>query len=639
VSLLVAVVLAWAVPCPAAVAPAAHRSSGEGRVRPHLRARFKPIASDSVVMLIGDMPWPGPGGWLTTLKDRIQLAAACGVDTVVLVCDTRTVEGSFEALDALLRLAERHGLGVMPRLIVDSAAFTERVPVTWPFVEQLPAYANTAQLAGAVSLLETVIRHLEGFPNVVAYQVEWGHYGESWINAPFWDSPSSTAAFLAFLKPLHPAFQRFSPADVAAWPLGQVMLTGSCLPPSDPRADPATVAEFHWYQHWRDATTRTITWTLRAAARSLTRRPIAGFSYAVGGPDGVIGHVYSAGEYLDLAFSDWTPMPGTAHEDFIRDAGFSGLHLAEFDFDTPYFTRDRAAQAAAAMAARGILPVIFYPHWSTALTDADIPALAALIRAHPPLSSPPPADVLLVLGHQQVGILGPFEIGLLPEGGAAVTANEPPGVVALLLGNGTSLDVASPDAYTPTLGDRYRLVVVCSPTEDHDGAFAAKVAATSSPVLVAHPSFLLGTPTRERPVVVTSAYCETFNPVALGSHTVGVQVWGQNTSSEPAPRIRFQGALAALGTLEGYTPNRTVFSFYDGPFDEVLAVAEFAQASHPTVARMGHVTFFGLITNLRDPLQRAVCQQALLATVATLVPEQRRVAAAPASCPRAPASP
>jgi hypothetical protein len=147
-------------------------------------------------MLIGDLPPPGPGGWLQTLKDRIGVAAANGVDTVLLVCDTRHLEDGYEALDALLRLACERAVGVMPRLIVDSSSFTERVPVTMPFAEALPAYANAVQLAGALDRLGEVVTHLETFPNVVGYQVEWGHYGESWVNAPYWDSPSSVLVVL-----------------------------------------------------------------------------------------------------------------------------------------------------------------------------------------------------------------------------------------------------------------------------------------------------------------------------------------------------------------------------------------------------------------------------------------------------------
>ena len=589
-----------------------------GRIRRVLRPALKPLGRDSVMMLIGDVPPPGPGGWTKTLKDRIGMAAANGVDTVVLVCDTRWVEGGFDTLDALLRLAGERGLGVMPRLIVDSATFTERVQVTQPFAEQLPAYANGTQLAGALDLLTAVITHLETFPNVVAYQVEWGHFGESWINAPFWDSPSSIAAFLAFLHGLSPEFAGFSATNPAGWSLGGVMAAGDCWPPGDMRLDPVTVAEFHWYQRWRYETTRAITWALRAKAQSLTSRPIAGFSYVVGGPDGVIGHAYSAGQHLDAAFCDWTPTPGTAHQDFIRDAGFGGLHLVELDFDTPYFELQRAAEAIGNLAARGIVPVIFYPHWSTALADADIPGLVALVKAHPPLAAPPPATVLVVLGNQTIGVLGLTDLGVLVDAGAAATADNPPGIIALMIERGISVDVASPDAYRASLGDRYPAVVVVSPLDAADSDLRQQLAATAAPVLLAHPSFLIGTPTAAAPAVSTSSYCAQWHETTLAGQPVGVQVWGIEDAGGPPPDIRFLGPLAGLGTIAGYLPNRRVFSLYQADFDEVLAVADFPGASYPVIGRIGNAYTFGLITNVIDASQRAVCQQALLAVLARM---------------------
>lgn len=589
-----------------------------GRIRRVLRPTFKALARDSVLMLIGDVPPPGPGGWVQTLKDRIDVAAADGVDTVVLVCDTRYVEGGFDTLDALFRLARDKGLGVMPRLIVDSTAFTERVPVTQPFPELLPAYANAAQLAGALDLLAGVISHLETSPNVVGYQVEWGHYGESWINAPFWDSPSSIAAFLDFLHGLSPAFAGFSAANVAGWPLGGVMAVGACWPPGDPRLNAAAVAEFHWYQRWRYETTRAITWALRARAQSLTGKPIAGFSYVVGGPDGVIGHAYSAGQHLDAAFCDWTPTPGTAHRDFIRDAGFAGLHLVELDFDTPYYELDRAGEAIAALAARGIVPVIFYPHWSSALDDGDIPALVAHVKANPPLAAPPPAAVLVVLGNQAIGVAGLTDIGVLADAGAAATANEPPGIIALLLERGISVDVASPDAYSSGLGNRYTAVVVISPLDVSETALRQQLEETTAPVLLAHPSFLIGAPTAPEPTVTTSAFCAQWHESMLAGRPLSVQEWGIEEAGGPPPDIRFLGPLASLGTITGYLPNRRVFSLYQADFDEVLAVADFPAASSPVIGRIGGAYAFGLMINVADAAQRAVCQQALLSVLARM---------------------
>ncbi len=587
-----------------------------GRIRRVLRPAFEPIARDSVLMLIGDLPPPGPGGWLQTLKDRIGVAAANGVDTVLLVCDLRHLESGYDALDALLRLAHDRAVGVMPRLIVDSWSFTERVPVTMPFTEQLPAYADQAQLAGALDRLGEVVTHLETFPNVVGYQVEWGHYGESWVNAPYWDSPSSTAAYLDFLHALSPSFAGVGAAHAASWVPGGVMAPGDCWPAGDPRRDPVAVAAFHWYQRWRYETTRSITWALRERAQALTARPIAGFSYVIGGPDGVIGHAYTAARHLDIAFSDWTPTPGTAHDEFIRDAGFPGLHLAELDFDTPYYELSRAGEAIAGLAARGIVPVIFYPHWGSALSDADIPGLVAEIRSHPPLAAPPPADVLIVLGNQAIGAASLTDTTVLADAGGAATWDDPPGIVALLLGLGITVDAAAPDAYTAALGDRYRAVVVVSPLADGDAPLQQELAATSAPVLLAHPSFVVAAPTAAAPTTTTGAWCGQWSPAPLVGQPLGVRVWGVEAGGGTAPAIRFAGALAHLGTIPAYQPNRRVFSLYQAEFDEVLAHADFAAASFPVIGRIGSAWAFGLVINAGDPAQRALCQQALLAVLA-----------------------
>lgn len=612
-SLLSAALAVAAMTFPAA--PAEAHGEAASRIRRVLRPAFAPIARDSVLMLIGDLPPPGPGGWLQTLKNRIGVAAASGVDSVLLVCDLRHLESGYDVLDALLRLAHEHAVGVMPRLIVDASAFTERVPVTVPFPELLPAYASQGQLAAALDRLQEVIEHLETFPNVVGYQVEWGHYGESWINAPYWDSPSSTAAYLDFLHALSPSFAEVGAQHAASWVPGGVMAPGDCWPGGDPRRDPLAVAAFHWYQRWRYETTRAITWALRARAQELTVRPIAGFSYVVGGPDGVIGHAYTATQHLDVAFSDWTPMPGTAHDDFIRDAGFDGLHLVELDFDTPYYELPRAGEAIAALAARGIVPVIFYPHWGGALSDADIPGLVAAIRAHPPLASPPPAEVLVVLGNQAIGVGSLTDIGVLADAFVGATANDPPGIVSLLLERGITIDAASPDAYTATLGNRYQAVVVVSPLADGDSALQQELAATSSPLLLAHPSFLVATPTVAAPATTAGAWCSQWSPVSLAGQPLGVQVWGIEDGGGTPPATRFAGALAHLGTISAYVPNRRVFSLYKGTFDEVLAYADFAAASWPVIGRIGSAYAFGLVINAGDPTQRAVCQEALLAVL------------------------
>lgn len=580
-------------------------------MRRRLRAVAKPLAADSVLMLIGDLPPPGDtSGWLRTLGDRIALAASSGVDTVVLVCDTRNIEGSYTPLDALIEQAGQAGLGVMPRIIVDSASFTERIRVTQPFVETLPAYANAGQLERAIEILKDTIVHLEASANVVAYQVEWGHFGESWINAPIWDSPSSVAAFLSTLHQRSPDFASFSQSTYANWAFGQVMYHGACVAAGDVRADARAVAEFYWYQEWRNSTTREITWRLRQAAGEITRRPIVGFSYVVGGPDGVIGHAYSAGRALDAAFSDWTPTPGTAHQDFIRDAAFGGLHLVELDFDTPYYTLDRANEAIANLFGRDIVPVIFYPHWSSALHDADIPGLVRSIKKHQHAGRAS-AEVLVVLGDGDIGIIGPTDVGLVSEGGSAVTADTPPGLLAFMLQSGVALEVAAANAYTAELGGHYKVVVVGVPRDTLDHSLQGAFSATKATVIVAHPSFLVGTPTTAAPTTTSSAFCANWNPLLLAGRPLAVRVWGQELFPTTAPpRITFLGPLADLPNIPAYVPNRRVFSFYQGAFDQVYATADFAGTVHPAIARAGNVILFGLAINLFDAAQRQACQQA-----------------------------
>ena len=174
---------------------------------------FKPLSEDSVLMLIGELWEEGPPTpWLSALEQRIDLAVQSGVDTVEIVFRTSAVEYTFQELDQLLNRAAQKGIGVIPRIVVNSQTFSELIRTE---SDLLPDYTNAAQFQYAVELLERVIRHLEAFPNIVAYQVEWGHYGESWINAPFWDSPSSKNTFLTFLKSLSPEFYRFDVNNIA----------------------------------------------------------------------------------------------------------------------------------------------------------------------------------------------------------------------------------------------------------------------------------------------------------------------------------------------------------------------------------------------------------------------------------------
>lgn len=621
---------AYERPAQAQTASCASSPTDTRQVRRRLQRGAKPLAHDSVLMLIGDLPAPGASSalQLSVLRQRLRTAAVNRIDTVVLVCETRHLEESYTDLDGLLNMAMGFGIGVVPRIIVNSNSFKEYDHATLPFPETIPAFTNADQLKFGVALLRRVILHLEEFSCIVGYQVEWGHYGESWTNAPVWDSPASVNAFLAYLQAIAPEFSVFTGNTMTDWAWGQVMVAGECWPIADPRRNPLTVAEYYWYQKWRNDFTRTITWTFRSTAHSLTTRPILGFSYVVGGPDGVIGHAYNAAQFLDIAYSDWNPGPGTAHQDFIRDAYPPGFHFAELDFDTPYFALSRADEAISRMYARGIVPVIFYPHWSAALHDSDIPNLVSSILKHKSEYSIEPADVLVVFGQNEIGLIDSTNTSLLADGGRALTSENPPGLVTTMLNAGILVDVASPVVYSAALGNRYKAVVSVTPLDSGDRTYQSALSQTTTPVFIAHPSFLVGTPTSSSPTATTGAYCESWNQVEIAGRGIGVKVWGREINpGMPDPQIRFLGSLAHLGLINGYVPNRNTFSIYQGSFDEILARAEFSGATYPTIARVGNIFVFGLAINLFDDSQRIACQSAflnLLRTQGVSVPHQLR---------------
>jgi hypothetical protein len=571
---------------------------------------FKPLSEDSVVMLIGDLSDNGPKTpWLSTLKSRIDVAAKSGVDTIVLDARTSSIENSYEELDLLLNQAANKGISVIPRITVNSSTFSELIRTTaGPQPDLLPAYTNAAQLQYATELLQKIIRHIDSFPNVVGYQIEWGHWGESWINAPFWDSPSSKEAFLKYIHGLSPQFERFNENNLASWMSGEAMFYGPCLPAGDVRRDPLNVAEFNWYQEWRNNISREIVWHFRSAAQAITKKPIIGFSYVVAG-NGVIGYTYNADKYLDMAYSDWPPEPLYYQMVFIRDAYFTGLHLGEFDFDTPYFAKERAEQGVKDMYARGIIPVIFYPQHSTELSDRDIPKLVEYINKYKgDKGMVNQAQVLVVFGHNDVGWTNLDDTTpLAAEGGAPLTAPNPPGLLAAMLSKGITVDAMNPDVYTASIGDRYKVVLVVVPRDTIEHQFQELLNQTSTNVIIAQPSFLFGTPTQSSPTTVTSAYCGMWNPLVIKGRTVKIQVYG----GTPNPQIEFQGPYTSFGTINNYTPHH-LFSYYDGNFDEVYAIAHFPNASYPTIGRIDNIVLFGLDTHLEDDDQREISQSAFL---------------------------
>lgn len=571
---------------------------------------FKPLSKDSVVMLIGSL-WlypDAPTPWFENLESRIHVAAESGVDTVILCMYTSSVEDSYAELDALLNLAAENGIGVMPKIEVTSQAFTKWIETTKAGPDRIPDYTDTAQLEYGIVLLKRVIRHLEAFPNVVAYQIEWGHWGESWVNAPFWGSPSSKRSFLEFLHGLSSEFKRFNESNIADWVDGEIMFHSTFLPDGDLRRDPINVAEFHWYQHWRNETTRQITWTFREAVQEVTNRPIAGFSYV----NDSIGSVYTANRHLSIAFSDWTAAIPEAFNrcciDFLRDAYFTGLHICDYDFDSQYFAKARAEEAVDSLYARGIVPSIFYSHWIDEIDDSDIPTLVGYINKHQhQMTSFQRGDVLVVYGHTDVGLVDRHTFMTLPPVGWPLTSNDPPGFLKTMFDAGLTIDIVDADVYSPSLGDQYETVIVTVPSDSIDHEFQGRLSETRSNVIVAHPSFLIGTPTTEFPTAVTSAILGMWNPLLLNGRNLRIQVRG----NDPGATIEFRGKLSLLGKMADYQANH-LFSYYEGDFDEVYAVVRVDGYTAPVIARIDNVVLFGLDVHIFDDAHRALCQGAFL---------------------------
>jgi len=566
-------------------------------------------------MLIGDLSDEGPSTpWIQTLRRRIDVAAESGVDTMIIVFRTSSVEYTFRELDSLIRQAGEKGLSVIPRIVVNSGAFTKLIKAGPPQRELLPDYTDQEQLEYGVDLLKKVIRHLEEFPNVVAYQVEWGHWGESWINAPFWDSPSSIGSFLDFLHGLSPAFSDLTPENFSQWAkshwvTGDAMFYSPYLPEGDPRRNPLNVAVFYWYQEWRNETTRKITWTFRSAAKEVTQKPIIGFSYTGTGTN---CYLYSAHKFTDVAYSDMAPsVQYTPYKKFIRDAYFPGLHLGELDFDTPYYSRENFEYAVSTMYSRGIVPTIFYPHWSKNLADSDIPILVELMKEHKvKLKTFKRAEVLLVLGSNDIGMVSFDDPVSLSHANAFLISMDPPGLIATLVKNGIEFDVCDAEVYSPQLGNRYQVVIVSAPRDSIDFDLQNKIGNTSSNVIIVHPSFLIGTPTFTDPITTRTGYVGSWIPIKVGDRTFEAQVWGA-PPGHSGQTIRFQGPLSNLGTMIGYLPNH-IYSYLRGPVDEVYASVLEGDGFY-AIARVGNTIFFGLDLHVKDKINRGITQSAFMA--------------------------
>jgi hypothetical protein len=571
-------------------------------------------------MLIGGLEdFGSPEASAPALLRRMEMAASAGIEVVEITSHTSLLEDGTAIFDSLVLHAKERGLGVIPRLTVDSKRFSETVFVTTPAVDHypIPDYTNATQLEHAVGLVKRLTSHFDQFENVVAYQVDWGFWGEDWIPWPLWKTHSGNMTFLSFLHSLSPEFRRFEESNFARWPTRGaqqgMMFHSSIFTNDDPRADALNVAAFHWYQKWREDMTINITQTLRAAAKSATARPILGFSYTHTSMN-VMAYAYTGDGFLDGAYSDANPgvkagLTVTPNDYIIHDAYFSGIHLLELDFDTPYFLLPNAEGAIASLYAKGTVPVIFYPLWSKGLADSDVTKLVSLIQKYRDYASEPRGQVLLVVGNVDVGIWDYYD----PTAFAHLSSlmnRDPPGIIRTLELNGISFDIVDARVYSASLGQKYAAVVVHTPRDSLDGQLFGKLSETKSPVFVMHSSFMFSSPSLTEPTKTASAYFENSNPVGEGNSKIRVRIWGYPQGVD----VAFRGALEALLKLVDYRPS-WLSSTYSGQFDEVLATAPVEAGT--VIARKGNIYFFGLDFSTQNSEHNRLIQEAFLHLLAS----------------------
>jgi hypothetical protein len=568
---------------------------------------FKPLGPNSIIMLIGDLHDDGPNSAVElALRHRIDVAASSGVDTVIIVFRTTSIEQTYDHLDQLIRYCMSKGLSVIPRIVVDSKHFSERL-VGDPNLPDynLPDYTNSTQLRMGMDLLSKVLMHLEEFPNIVGYQVEWGHYGESWINSVFWNSHSANESFRRYILRVAPQLAQF---DFAWWwhnklVEGDIVYYSSHLPASDPRSEPAKVALFYWYQEWRNHVTLNITWSFRRLAKMLTSKPIIGFSYV-----GAImpSYVYSADRCIDIAYSPFTPHPHWRPTKFYqRDAFFDGLQLVELDFDSPYIMMEYVDQVIRDAYEKKIIPVIFYPLWSKNLRDSDIPKLVELMKKYSLFYfKHEERPMLIVVGYYDIGYIN--YSSSIPIAVANWHSVEPPGLIKLLEDSHIKFDMIDARVYRPEIGERYRAVIVFVPRNSVEGVFMRKLEETNTKVFIVFPSFIISSPSMVRPYEINSAIMGMWNKVTIWGRNIGIQV----TGSPPSYIISFRGVLSFLGRLTGYTANY-LMAYYSGDFDEVLAEIGSNNSRFPLIARIRNIYLVGLDIQIPDENARQKVFEAL----------------------------
>ncbi|HDN74342.1 MAG TPA: hypothetical protein ENG16_04905, partial [Archaeoglobus sp.] len=87
---------------------------------------FKQFNWDSIIMLIGDLDESGPNPIIKQkLLHRIDVAKTSGVDTILLVFRTSSIEDTFSELDEIINYAAEKDLSFIPRIVVNSKKFSE----------------------------------------------------------------------------------------------------------------------------------------------------------------------------------------------------------------------------------------------------------------------------------------------------------------------------------------------------------------------------------------------------------------------------------------------------------------------------------------------------------------------------------
>lgn len=568
---------------------------------------FKLLGPDSIIMLVGELDYKGPNPEVElALRRRIDVAAYSGVDTVVIVFRTTSVEQTYDHLDQLIQYAMSKSLSVIPRIIVDSKQFSERL-IGDPNLpdHDLPDYTNSTQLRMGIEILRGVLLHLERFPNIVGYQVEWGHYGESWINSVFWNSYSANQSFKHYILRVAP---QLSSIDFAWWwhnklVNGDIVYYSNYLPTSDPRSDPMKVALFYWYQEWRNHVTLNITWSFRCLAKTLTGKPIIGFSYV-----GAVSpsYVYSADRCIDVAYSPFTPHPyGRPTRFYQRDAFFDGIQLAELDFDSPYVEMEYVDEVIQDAYEKGIVPVIFYPEWSKSLRDSDILKLVQLMKKYSSLYFKLNRKPILI-------VVGSYDIGYFDYSGSTPIAFsnwhsvQPPGFIKLLEDSHIKFDMIDARVYRPEIGERYKNVIVFVPRDSVEEPFIRKLEETNTKVFIVFPSFIVSSPSVVRPYETNSALVGMWNKVTIRGRNIEIQA----TGSPPSYVISFEGALSSIESLKNYMANH-LMTYYSGEFDEILAEIRLNGSKFPAIARVQNIYLVGLDVHVPDEKVRQTVFEAL----------------------------